>query len=61
MAIDYQTSGTFVLYDGAGIGSSVTAYRVRMKLGHELLNFSEAAYLPRRDNDLLASTEILQY
>ena len=46
-----MASDTFVLYDRAGIG---TTYGVRMKLGHELLNFSEAAYLPRRDNDSLA-------
>ena len=28
----------------AGVGSSITTYRVRMKLGHELFKFSEAVH-----------------
>ena len=43
----------------AGVGSSITTHRVRMKVGHELFKFSEATRLPGRDGDsyALAITE----
>ena len=49
----------------AGVGSSITTHRVRMKIGHELFKFSEATRLPGRNSDsyALAITEevILSY
>ena len=52
---DHQVSAMFVLYR-AGVGKSITMYKVRTKLqvvGHKFFKFSEATRLPRtQDSDL---------
>ena len=45
--INYQVSGTFILYCREGVGGSVTMYRDRVRIILDYDYFSEAAHLQR--------------